>query len=168
MTNPLRLALLLMICLFSCNKEEGKEAVSDEAKIPFLSGAEKCFEKVADVEILGTSIKKMIAIARDGSSLADRVRDLGSARLNTIEEYRAIPEEEQSGLAENDFVCAADDILESVFAAEIDRIIASTSQETVAEELEGVRKLLMPIELDPAWNDYARPRLLERMKASPE
>jgi hypothetical protein len=165
----MNLLFLGLAALFLSCSAENRSDMQSEIPFPFQPGAEKCLERLSGVEILDDGARQLIEAARAGSAFTIRFREIQGARRRIVESYRALPEERQDMLRENDFACVADDLLEAMFASEVERIRRESSGSERASELDQLESLLEGLDLNPAWNDYAKARLMERIgKARPE
>ncbi len=158
----IRVFVLFAILLLSCNVERRADMPAKQL-FPHQEGAADCLKRIDADPLLGEGARRLLEIAAGKAPFRVKLRDLQAARAEIVARYRALPEGKQDFRDENDFVCVADDLLEGIFAAEIDRLKSLGKIDRVDAGFEELKELLGAIELDPSWNDYARARLLGRM-----
>lgn len=131
-------------------------------KLPYNPDAKVCYEGLKKDKLLGPGIDKMTALASAaGSSFEKRLGDVQKWRYELV---RQMGDSRMETRVESHFVCAANDVLEGLFSAEAEELKKVPDAADREARVRFLLKALEGIQLDPAWNDYARARIAGRIE----
>jgi hypothetical protein len=157
-TGTTRLLRALAICLGMAGCAQGGTKVS--LTLPLHAETKRCYEGVERIGILGPAVTAMTQHAREDAPFARRLEEIMRARRTAVEAFRKQTAGDPKDMEESVFVCAADDLLEAVFLHEVEEAHRQPPAER-APRLDFLRKAVRGLDLNPAWNDYTRKRILE-------
>jgi hypothetical protein len=132
-------------------------------RIPFDAEAGSCYSDVKQAPILGPGLEQMLAAARRQDKFEARLRGVQDLRLHLVKHYGELPFRPESMSEGNSFACAANDLLEAMFTAEVETLRSLATVERTKRSNILLRQV-QGIELDPQWNDHIRPRIIQRIQ----
>jgi hypothetical protein len=132
-------------------------------RTPFDAEAGSCYNDVKQAPILGPGLEQMLAAARRKDTFEARLRSVQDLRLHLVKNYGELPFRPESMSEGNSFACAANDLLEALFTAEVETLRSLAIVERTKRSNLLLRQV-QGIELDPQWNDHIRPRILHRIQ----
>jgi hypothetical protein len=132
-------------------------------RIPFDTETGSCYRDVKQAPILGPGLEQMLAAARGQDKFETRLHSVQDLRLRLVKHYGELPFRPESMSEGNSFACAANDILEAMFTAEVEVLRSlATVERTKRSDL--LLRQVQGLELDPQWNDHIRPRIVHRIQ----
>jgi hypothetical protein len=132
-------------------------------RIPFDAEAGSCYNAVKQAPILGPGLEQMLAAARRPDKFEARLRGVQNLRHDLVKHYGELPFRPESMNEGNSFACAANDLLEAMFTAEVETLRSlAVVDRTKRSNL--LLRQVQGIDLDPQWNDHIRPRIVQRIQ----
>jgi hypothetical protein len=126
-------------------------------KLPLHAEAQICYQDTQKTEVLGPGLDRMIRLAGTQEIFSERLRTVNEERRRVVAADRARSSNADFSREGDRFVCAADDLTEAMFLAEVERLRDQSSDRRA--ELDALGRLLDATDLNPQWNDYARARI---------
>lgn len=133
-------------------------------KLPLHPEARICYQEARRTQVLGDGLDKMIRLAEGPEPFKERLRAMNEERRRVVTAARLKSGDADFSREADRFVCAADDLTEALFLAEVERIRAHRTNRREAE-LDALEQLLDATALNPQW-DYARARIREAVSAA--
>ena len=149
------------LCLIGCARSEAPDSMNSRLSVPYNAAAQAAYDRVSGVAILDPGLQALIEIARSEQPFARRLAEVMNRRIEVVDMYQSEAPDGGNPVLETQFSYAANDLLEGMFMAEIDRLAAGSPSRGDVEEL---GNMLDRQELGPMWNDHVKPRIRTRLE----
>jgi hypothetical protein len=162
--NKLLAIIVLSVCFFAVSFDVGAEIM--KLKIPYQTDTGQCYERLAQSnQEFKNGFESLKSIAAGSDDFTVRLDKILKSNEEITTKGKTLPPQ-QPWREENAYVCCVYDLLESLFAAEQESILASSAESKEKEnKLRELLKSLNKVDFgSPQWNGRIKPRIEEELK----